>query len=185
MLPRKFTVLDKDRIVKHLLSLKDEDRRLRFGGVVTDAFIEHYVHSSFNDDSKWIGCEDGDEIVSACHVAVYKGVGELGCSVNKEYRDQKLAQAMFDRAILWLRTQGITAVYMHCLSENGAMKHIARKNDMTVVSDHGESDANVSVAKASPFTPMMDVYADRMAIYDMVYKSNLMAWQKIVERLHT
>lgn len=177
--------MDECRIVAHLLSLQEEDRRLRFGGVVTDNYIENYVHASFNKDSKWIGCEDGDAIVAACHVAIIGGQAELGCSVNKEYRDQKLAQAMFDRAVTWLRVQGISQVFMHCLSENGAMKHIARKNDMTVVSEHGEVDANVTVAPPTPFTPMMDAYVDRIAIYDMLYKRNLDTWKKIVGALHT
>lgn len=185
MIPRKLTKKDSDRIVEHLCQLHGEDRRLRFGMIVTDNYIETYVHSSFDGQSKWIACEDNCKIISACHVAVKDGVAELGCSVDKEYRDKKLAQAMFDRAVTWLRTQGITQVYMHCLSENGAMKHIARKNDMTVVSEHGDVDANVVVAPATAFTNMVDAYVDRMAIYDMLYKRNMNIWKRIVEPLNT
>lgn len=181
MIPRKLTREDTSRLVEHLLKLQGEDRRLRFGMVVTDNYIENYVFSSFDTESKWFGCEDGGEIVSACHVAVTNGQAELGCSVDKDYRNHKLAQAMFDRAITWLRTKGITDVFMHCLTENGAMKHIARKNYMTVVSDGGESDANVQVAPATPFTPMVDAYVDRMAMYDMIFKNNM----TILKRMYT
>jgi hypothetical protein len=65
---------------------------------------------------------------------------------------------------------------MHCLSENGAMKHIARKNDMTVVSEYGESDANVHIEPATPVTLAEDVYLDRVALYDMYVKNNFHAF---------
>ena len=80
---------------------------------------------------------------------------------------------MFDRAVTWLRTKGIQEVYMHCLSENSAMKHIARKNDMTVVSEQGETDANVEIKPPSPFTAMTDAYLDRIALYDMIFKNQI------------
>ncbi len=185
MVPRKVNILDRDRLIAHLVSLQDEDRRLRFGGMVTDDYIKDYVTSSFKTNCKWFACEEECKIVAACHASVLDGQAELGCSVDKEYRGNKIAQAMFDRAVTWLRAQGITEVYMHCLTENGAMKHIARKNDMTVVSEHGEVDATVSVQPATPFTPIVDAYADRMAIYDMLYKRNLVGWKKIVESLRT
>lgn len=181
MIPRKLTREDTSRLVEHLCKLHGEDRRLRFGMVVTDDYIEKYVLGSFDTESKWFGCIDNEQIISACHVAVTDGHAELGCSVDEKYRNHKLAQLMFDRAITWLRTKGITDVFMHCLSENGAMKHIARKNYMTIVSDGGESDAQVQVAPATPFTPLVDAYVDRMAIYDMIFKNNM----SILKRMYT
>lgn len=177
MIPRKLSQLDQDKLVAHLTSLQSEDRRLRFGAMVSDNFIENYVHSSFDDESKWFGCEDIDgEIIAACHAAVKDGDAELGCSVDRAYRGEGLAQKMFDRAVTWLRTQGIKEVFMHCLTENQVMKHIARKNDMTVVSEQGETDATVGVKPASVATVMKDAYLDRMAVYDMLIKTNYNAF---------
>lgn len=174
MIPRKLSRLDASRLIIHLTSLKGEDRRLRFGGVVNDDYINSYVTKSFDTDCKWFGIDHIDgRIVAACHASIMNEQAELGCSVEPEYRNQKLAQAMFDRAVTWLRTKGIGEVYMHCLSENGAMKHIARKNDMTVVSEYGETDATVEIAPASAFTQMADAYVDRIAMYDMMYKTNM------------
>ena len=174
MLPRKLSILDKTKLTQHLKSLEGEERRLRFGGSVSDSYIEEYVESSFNRNSLWFGIDHIDgHLVAACHVALLDNDAELGCSVDKDWRNNGFAQLMFDRAVTWLRAKGINHVFMHCLSENGAMKHIARKNDMTVVSEYGESDAEVDLEPANALTPMVDAYADRMALYDMIYKNNL------------
>ena len=180
MIPRKLKAKDVAIIVSHLQSLQGDDRRLRFGGMVSDDYILSYVEASFFDDSQWFGCFNPDEqLIAACHASIYNGQAELGCSVDPEYRNQKLAQVMFDRAVTWIRTKDIQEVYMHCLSENGAMKHIARKNDMTVVSEHGETDANVGIKPASPFTSMTDAYLDRVALYDMIFKNQMRIFKQV------
>ena len=170
MLPRRISHFEKDQLKQHLLKLKDEDRRLRFGGSVSDYVIEKYVDDTIDD--VWFGCFD-DELISACHVAITDKEAELGCSVDKDYRGAGLAQLMFERAVTHIRSLGIETVYMHCLTENEAMKHIARKNDMTVVSEYGETDATVKVQPPTAITKFRDAYLDRIALYDMLMKNNL------------
>ena len=183
MIPRKLNFLDKQKLVAHLQSLQGEDRRLRFGMVATDDYIEQYVSNTIGDvDSKWFGVDHIDgRIVAACHAAITDELAELGCSVASDYRGNGLAQLMFDRAITWLRTKGIQDVCMHCLSENAVMKHIARKNDMAVVSEYGESDANVHLDPPSPVAHIVDAYADRMAMYDMLMKNNIRIMRNMFE----
>jgi RimJ/RimL family protein N-acetyltransferase len=186
MIPRKLSQLDEEKLVVHLTSLQGEDRRLRFGAVVSDNYIEHYIHSSFDTQSKWFGCEDQDgNLIAACHAAVKGDDAELGCSVDKQYRGCGLAQEMFDRAVTWLRTQGIKEVFMHCLTENQVMRHIARKNDMTIVSEYGESDAAVGIQPATTATVMKDAYLDRIAFYDMLIKTNYNAFDFYWRRNNT
>ena len=178
MLPRKMASFEAPKLIKHLVSLQGEDRRLRFGGTVSDDYIASYAKNSLIDseNNQWFVCGEND-IVAACHIALDKEEAELGCSVDKEFRGLGLAQLMFDRAVLWMRTKGIREVFMHCLTENQIMKHIARKNDMTIVSSSGESDANVEIEPATPITVFEDAYMDRMAIYDMFVKTNYNAFQ--------
>jgi len=180
MIPRKLSILDSDRIKTHLKSLGAEDRRLRFGMIVRDEYIDEYVENSFKSESKWFGVDHIDgHLVATCHAAIVDGLAELGCSVSEEYRGEGFAQLMFARAVTWLRTKGITDVCMHCLSENGAMKHIARKNDMVVVSEQGETDANVKLEPADLLAHIADAYADRMAVYDMMLKSQIKFFRSV------
>lgn len=173
MIPRKLKGLkDKELLKQHLYSLEGEDRRLRFGSAVSNTYIRDYVDLSWNDaKNQWFGCDIDGEIVSACHVAIYNNEGELGCSVDEAYRGHGLAQEMFDRAVTYLRTHNIKEVYMHCLTENQAMKHIAKKHNMVVVSCDGETDAKVKVEPPSPITIYKDAYLDRVAIYDMLIRT--------------
>lgn len=172
MIPRKLPSFEGDKLITHLCKLEGEDRRLRFGGVVTDSYIADYVTKSLSedDDSEWFVIGE-NRIIAACHVAIYNGEGELGCSVDPKFRGLGLAQAMFDRSVTYLRSKGIRDVYMHCLTENQIMRHIARKNDMTVVSCYGETDARVQVQPPTPMTVVEDVYLDRIALYDMLIRS--------------
>ena len=173
MLVRKLSVLDKNKIINNLIKLQGEDRRLRFGAMIADEAIKNYVEKSFDEKSKWFGVDHIDGyLVATCHAAILDGEAELGCCVDEEYRGEGLAQQMFDRSVTWLRTQGITEVFMHCLTENAAMRHIARKNQMTVVSCGGESDAKVEIEPATPATVLEDAYMDRVALYDMYFKNN-------------
>lgn len=184
MLPRKLNILDKQKLIYHLQTLKGEDRRLRFGGVVNDDYIETYVNRTINDvETMWFGIDHIDgRLIAACHVAITGNLAELGCSVSSEYRGHGYAQLMFDRAVTWLRTKGILDVCMHCLAENAVMKHIARKNDMAVVTEYGESDANVHLDPPTPVVHIADAYADRMALYDMLYKNNIKAMRTFMPK---
>jgi RimJ/RimL family protein N-acetyltransferase len=170
MIPRKLASFEGKKLINHLCNLKGEDRRLRFGALVSDESIDSYVKKTLINDDTWF-VFGKHEIVAACHVSIYKEEAELGCSVNMEFRKQKFAQALFNRAIIYLRANNIKNVYMHCLSENEAMRHIAKKNDMTVVRCSEESNALVQIDPPSPLTLYHNEYLNNIAIYDMLIRT--------------
>jgi RimJ/RimL family protein N-acetyltransferase len=174
MIPRKLSYLDALLVTAHLLCLNSEDRRLRFGINVSNDFIRKYVRETIDSPtSQWFAIQDDSMLVALCHVAIYdNGDAELGFSVDEEHRNKGYAQILFDRAITWLRTNGVTNVFMHCLSQNAAMKHIANKNGMTVITEIGESNAQVKVEPASVMTSVTDAYYDKIALFDMIYKNS-------------
>jgi RimJ/RimL family protein N-acetyltransferase len=180
-IPRKLSSLDRVLLYAHFLNLDSDDRRLRFGTAATDEYIKKYVDRAIEDkNSKWFGIEDDNALVAVCHAAIYEnGEGELGCSVDTDYRNCGYAQALFDRAVTWLRSKDVTNVFMHCLSENGAMKHIAKKNRMTVITHIDETKAQVEFEPATPLTHVADAYLDRVALYDMVYRNTYRAFKNL------
>lgn len=132
--------MDIDRLVKHFFDdIRGDDRRLRFGHMVTDDIIERYIcDGSFEQyglKNMWFIVEEGCDFIASCHVAYDKKTksAELGLTVSPNYRDQKIGQELFNRGATWSRAMGADSLYMHCLSENKAVQHIAKKNNMTIV----------------------------------------------------
>lgn len=183
MIPRKLhTEVEKQLIKTHLLSLKDHDRYLRFGCVMTDSVIEAYVDRTWDGDNEWLGIVEGGEVIAAVHVALETATkAELGLSVSPQWRGKKLGQALFSRGMLYVRAQGVRDVFMHCLSENATMKHIASKNRMLMRTSYGETDADLHV-EPLPFDPIREVFTEQLAIYDNNVRGARSAWKQLVER---
>lgn len=188
MLPKKLDQpIEKNYSLKHLKSLTSEDRRLRFGSVVNDETIEQYVDKMWDQDGAWFGIYDSKnptKIVALCHVAILNGEGELGLSVLPKYRNKKIGNKLFDRGVMFLVSRNIKKVFMHCLSENAAMRHMAQKAGMTVVTQYGETDARAIID--IPYNPMQGVtelFAQNLAIYDNTFRLATGAFSSYIEKM--
>jgi RimJ/RimL family protein N-acetyltransferase len=167
-------------LLEHFLSLESKDRRLRFGLAVTDDFLRHYVSMSQADEHSEIFVIFADgSIAAVCHVAVGAGEGELGFSVLPCYRGSGMTSALFARAVSYLRVHNVGTVYIHCLSENRVMQHIARKNNMSVVTEMGESDARLQVAEPTLLTVYQNNSAHRVAVYDAMMRQHIAVFRRM------
>ncbi|MGZ5047834.1 MAG: N-acetyltransferase family protein, partial [Usitatibacter sp.] len=138
--------LDRPCLVKHFLSLQGEDRRLRFGSSISDDGLRAYVaRLDFDRDGLFAVQDEELSLLAVVHVATSGKSAELGLSVLPGSRDQGLGNALFKRAVTFLRNRGTLEVFVHCLSENGAMMHLARKNGMRIVYSGSESDAHLQL----------------------------------------
>lgn len=185
MLPKKLNhPYEKVLVKNHLTILKDEDRHLRFGAMLNDESIEKYVDDQWNEQGAWFGIYDGNKIIACVHVAVVGDEAELGLSVEPEYRGQKIGQRLFERAVLYIKSMNIKHVFMHCLSENAVMKHIANKYGMTMITSYGETDARTTID--FPFTPLdaiNEAVAQQLALYDNSIRAFAKAWTSYIERI--
>jgi len=159
-------------ILEHLVALSPDDRRLRFGVPVTDEAIAGYVERlDFDRDAVFGVRDDGGALVGVTHVARLDGGVELGLSVHASQRGRGLAQAMFRRATLHARNRGVGELFMHCLSENAAMMHIARKAGMRIVIDGADRDASLSLPPATPLSVGEELYEGQLALHDWTLRS--------------
>lgn len=176
---------DKQALLTHLHNLSDRDKYLRFGYQIRPDGIESYVNRSFDlEHSQWFGMfNDDDEIVASVHtVKVTSTKAEMGLTVDESLRGRGYGQVLFDRGLCWARAQGAKQVYMQCLSENKAVQHIARKNNMTVaVMAHDEREGVLSFESVSVIAPMSDVAMDNIAAVDAVFREQ----RKILKRVLT
>ena len=174
MIPRKLAHLDKQKLIDHFMNdIVGEDRRLRFGFEAPDTSVKEYIDKSIKCDygylSMWFVVDDGDEIVATCHVSLNPdtATAEMGCTVSPKYRNQKVGQELFNRGITWARMAGAEHVFMHCLSENKVIQHIAKKGGMTVVTIEGtEKEATIKATKGTIKAFYDDNFFDNLAFVD-------------------
>ena len=135
----------------HFLALGCEDRRLRFGSWLADEVVGDYVaRIDFGGDGVFAVHDDALRVVAVVHVAMTGSTAELGLSVLPGWRGRGIGDALLQRAVTWLRNRGVLSVYVHCLAENAAMVHLARKNGMRIVWSGAESDARLELAPPTP-----------------------------------
>lgn len=149
-LPIRLRDADRDALTEHFLALDAHDRRLRFGASLGDDAIRHLDERIDFDRDEIFGIAGDDlRLLAVVHVAFYPAKAELGLSVLPAARGLGLGNALFSRAVMHLTNRGVREVFVHCLSENGAMMHLARKNGMRVVHEGGETDAYLELPRAT------------------------------------
>lgn len=181
MIPRKiYTPYDKMMLVEHLQRLQGNDRRLRFGAMIPDDAIEKYVDDCWGGDNIWYGVVQDNDLIAVVHVAFESNSkAELGLSVDPAWRGLKLGQALFERAVMSLRARNVSDVFMHCLSENAVIKHIAYKNKMVMRTEYGETDADLHLQPSTALDPITNVVVEQLAIYDSAVRNAGYIWRKL------
>jgi len=142
--------LDRPALATHFLALGAEDRRLRFGASISDDGLRDYVaRIDFERDGLFAVQGEQLQVIAAVHIATTGHAAELGLSVLPDVRGRGYGDALFRRAVTFLRNRGVREVFVHCLAENGAMMHLARKNGMGVTHSAGETDARLALDPAT------------------------------------
>ena len=142
---------DRGALARHFLALDTEDRRLRFGSTMSDEGIAQYAERiDFGRDCVFAVHDDRMHWIAVVHVAISGATAELGLSVLPGFRGHGNGDALLRRAVIWLRNRGTLSVYVHCLAENAAMMHLARKNGMRIVYSGAESDARLELDAPNP-----------------------------------
>ena len=149
-LPIRLRDTDRVALTEHFLALDADDRRLRFGASLSDDAIRALDERIDFDRDEIFGIAGDDlRLLAVVHVAFYPAKAELGLSVLPGVRGLGLGNALFSRAVMHLTNRGVREVFVHCLSQNGAMMHLARKNGMRVVHDGPETDAYLMLPSAT------------------------------------
>jgi GNAT superfamily N-acetyltransferase len=151
-------------LIAHFASLDSEDRRLRFGTSIGDEALRAYAERiDFEGDGVFAVHDDNLRLIAVVHVAVAGAGAELGLSVLPGFRGEGLGSALFARAVMHLRNRGVREVFVHCIAENAAMMHLARKHGMRVVPAGAEADAYLEIAPATPHSILAEWVHDQQA----------------------
>src|ERR1043165_2781509 len=142
----------------HLLRLDKDSRRNRFGGAVSDEFIENYLELSLGLDAVIHGFfVDG----------ILRGVAELrplgngfadeaeaAFSIETPWQSNGVGTALLERTLLAARNRGIKLLHMACLVNN------ARKIEAELKFDFGSVVGEVEAAHPTPMSVWRELVAD-------------------------
>ena len=173
---RELTRAERRALELHFLALAPEDRRLRFGAPLNDFSVRAYVaRLDFDSDAAFGVFDDALRLVGAAHLARGRGHAELGVSVLAGERGRGIGGALLARAHTHARNWGVRALFMHCLTENGAMMHLARRQGMQIVAAAGEADAWLGLPPPDASSLFGAVFEQRVALFDYALKQGR-AW---------
>ena len=174
---RSLSPRHKPRVLAHLLSLRPEDRYLRFGYPATDEQIERYVTGMKFDRDEVFGVFNRRlALVAMAHLAYsvdpqWATCAEFGVSVSSHQRGRGLGARLFNHAVMHARNQGVSMLFIHALSENVAMLKIARHAGAKVQRDGGESEAYLSLPEATLDSQLSGLMQEQMAELDYQLKN--------------
>ena len=164
----------REELITDFGRLDARDRGLRFGHAVSEQRLRAYIEGiDFKRDSVFAVRDEDGSLCGVTHLACWPDAAELGLSVLAPFRGQGLAQAMFDRAVLRARNRGTIELFMHCLAENRAMMHIARKAGMKVVIEHTEGDAYLELPPADAFSVGQEICQGQLVLLDWALRARI------------
>lgn len=176
VLVRELSSGDRERLLKHFLALDEDDRLLRFGQIVPDRVIENYVANiDFSRDTVFGVFDDQLVLVGVGHLAYLpdegnKRTAEFGVSVTESARGRGVGSRLFERAAIRSRNTHVSMLYMHCLSRNSTMMHIAKKSGMKIEYAYGEADAYLSLTPADQGSILTEMLQEQAAVFDYAIK---------------
>lgn len=179
----------RERIARHLLALDEHDRYLRFGYLPRDEQIRQYVDGlDFERDEIYGIFNRRLELIAMAHLALGAGHGcascaEFGVSVAKKARGRGYGSRLFERARMHARNEHVQLLFIHALSENTAMLHIARKAGATVEREGSESDAYLRLPPATFDSQLSEIVQDGFGETDYQLKAQARRFREMLERL--
>ncbi|WP_109480216.1 GNAT family protein [Paraburkholderia sp. C35] len=187
VLVRELGEKDRERLLNHFLQLDEDDRLLRFGQVTPDHVIENYVRTlDFGRDTVFGVFDRQLRLVGVGHLAYLPVDGdtrtaEFGVSVSESVRGQGIGTRLFERAAIRSRNTHVTTLYIHCLSRNTTMMHIAKKAGMKIEYAYGEADAYLTLAPADQNSIISEMLQEQAAVFDYVLKRQARNTSKLIE----
>ncbi|WP_227243049.1 GNAT family N-acetyltransferase [Paraburkholderia caribensis] len=187
VLIRELSEKDRERLLAHFLELDEDDRLLRFGQVTPNHVIENYVRMlDFSRDTVFGVFDRHLQLVGVGHLAYLPAEGdtrtaEFGVSVSESVRGQGIGTKLFERAAIRSRNTHVTTLYIHCLSRNTTMMHIAKKAGMKIEYAYGEADAYLTLAPADQNSIISEMLQEQVAVFDYVLKRQARNTSKLIE----
>jgi GNAT superfamily N-acetyltransferase len=151
---RRLWAADMNLFRDHLLRLDRGSRAMRFGGMVSDAFLKDYAGTAARLDGLVFGAFLDRRLIGAAELRLIleaPAAAEAALSVEAEFQDMGVGDALLSRLIVAAQNRGVRSLYMICLAANARMRHLALKHEAEI--EFADSEVRGTVRNAWP-TPV-------------------------------
>ena len=169
-----------EKIRLHFKNLGSEDRLLRFGMYTSDEMLDKYVNTiNFHRDAIFGVFDNNLNLIACAHLGypnsnlAVNSTAEFGVSVSAEGRGKGVGSALFKRAAIHARNTNIKVLYVHYLSRNKVMMHIAKKAGMSIEFSFGEADAFLTLPPSTNTSLVAEAVQAQVADIDYALKKNI------------
>ena len=148
----------------HLLRLDSESRRNRFGGAVSDEFINNYVELSLGLDAVIHGFFVDGTLRGVAELRplgkTFSDEAEAAFSIEKDWQSHGVGTVLLERTLLAARNRGVKLMHMACLANNRRMVDLAKKFDAELKFDFGSVVGEVEAPHPTPMSVLREFVAD-------------------------
>jgi GNAT superfamily N-acetyltransferase len=161
---RKLWMGEADRYRSHLLRLDADSRNDRFGGAVSDEFIDNYASMTFGLSAVVHGFFVDGVMRGAAELRplgpAFAREAEAAFSIEAHWQSHGVGSALLDRTLLAARNRGIKKLHMACLANNRRMQELARKFAAELSFDFGGVVGEVAAARPTPLSVLREFVSD-------------------------
>jgi GNAT superfamily N-acetyltransferase len=158
-------------IAAHLITLPVEDRRLRFGHVISDASIARYVRQlRFVRDAAFGAFDETGRLIGFGHLALGAEGAEFAVSVEPAARGRGIGLDLLRRASTHARNRGYDLLTMLYMSENSALASLARRSGMRIVCDPVECRAHIGLKPPTARSLLVEAWHESLAALDLGFR---------------
>lgn len=155
----------------HLKNLSETDRYTRFCYNIKDENIDQFILSMLYhfDDHHLFTATLGDKILGFGHLAREGDNWELAVSVEGSHQGQGVADRLMDFMVDWGTTRGVHSVFMHCITQNAKIQHLARKHGLRMVErDGAEITSRVDLPMPTPLDYTTEYIREQHELYNQI-----------------
>jgi GNAT superfamily N-acetyltransferase len=147
---------------QHLLGLDAESRRNRFGGSVSDEFIQRYAEASEFSGAIIHGFFVHGVLRGAAELRSLSRAGEAeaALSIERAWQSRGVGTALLEHLLLAARNRQIQRLHILCLAENRRMQQLARKFDAQLSIQSGSVVCEMKTPRPTPMSVMHELVAD-------------------------
>ncbi len=163
---RKLGSVDAAAMAAHLCRLPAQDRRLRFHGTVSPAWIESRYAGLDWGRAVAVGLFDAGTLRGFVELAFDTPLpapetrAELAISIEPAFQRVGLGRALAARAVTIARNRGAQRLTMLCLPENLPMRRIAKRLMGVMHQEDGTVEADLDLTAATPLSYWLEAVQD-------------------------